>query len=139
MDYGIDHELVLLSVQTKKIVLTKRFSEKEKQMLKQAEEKLNDQLSKGNFTVYKNYLSANSRFNLNGFLPAVNKNKQQQLIDSIPQGFEFSSEGNDFSSSNDLAFTYGSLKKGKTISNYMHLWRREKKGWKIAAEILRFD
>jgi ketosteroid isomerase-like protein len=46
--------------------------------------------------------------------------------------------GSGIASSGDIGYVYGTtIIDGKT-DNYLRIWRREKTGWKIAVEVLRY-
>jgi len=138
VDFGIDHPLQSLDVEPKKIRSTKSFYPN-RSLIEKAETDLNKKLSAGKYHSYFAFLSGKSRFNLNKFLPALTKKSQKKLIDSIPPGYQFISEGIQISGHYDLAFSYGSMRKDDKVFTYMRFWRRENNGWKIALEVLGFD
>jgi hypothetical protein len=76
--------------------------------------------------------------NRNGFLPAATSAERKVLIDSTPAGIKYTMSGWGVSPVPDMGYTYGTaIINGKT-ENYMRIWRREKAGWKIAVEVLRY-
>jgi hypothetical protein len=42
------------------------------------------------------------------------------------------------SSAQDMGYTYGTATINDKTENYLRVWRREKTGWKIAVEVLRY-
>jgi hypothetical protein len=47
-------------------------------------------------------------------------------------------DGWDVSSLPDMGYTYGTTVSNGKSENYLRIWRREKTGWKIAVEVLRY-
>ena len=87
---------------------------------------------------YKKYLSEESILNRNGFLPAASFGDRKKMIKVISSFDKFFMEGWDVSPVPDLGYSYGTtIANGKT-DNYLRIWRREKSGWKIALEVLRY-
>jgi ketosteroid isomerase-like protein len=83
-------------------------------------------------------LSAFSRINRNKFLPAVNKQWQQQLLDSMPTQIKYEFIDSGISSSGDLGYVYGATMINGKQDGYLRIWRKETEGWKIALEVLRY-
>ncbi|HEY6064108.1 MAG TPA: hypothetical protein VIV35_10895, partial [Chitinophagaceae bacterium] len=104
-----------------------------------AENSFNKLMGKNKDKAYKTWLSSKSILTRNGFLPAANSADRKIIIDSTPPGLMFSMNGKGISAVPDMGYTYGSVISinGKP-ENYLHIWRREKSGWKIAVEVLRY-
>lgn len=51
--------------------------------------------------------------------------------------FDITIIGSGIASSGDLAYVYGNTIIDNKPENYLHIWRKEKHGWKIALEVLR--
>lgn len=81
---------------------------------------------------YARYLSANGILNRNGGSTGT-----KDVIGATPP-MELRVEGSGMASSGDMGFVYGNTLIDKKQENYVHLWRREKTGWKIALEVLRY-
>jgi hypothetical protein len=48
----------------------------------------------------------------------------------------FNIQGSGIAGSGDMGFVYGATTYKEKINNYLHIWRHEKDGWKLAlAEI----
>jgi hypothetical protein len=95
-------------------------------------------VSKNKSKTYKKYLSPGSILNRNGYLPATGLPDQQKLIELTPSSLQYKIDGWAMSPNMDMAFVYGTtIINGKT-ENYLRIWRWEKKGWKIALEVLRY-
>ena len=58
------------------------------------------------------------------------------FLDSSPQKIEFSIDGSGMASSGDLGYVYGSTMINGKPDNFLHIWRKEKQGWKLALEVL---
>ena len=55
-----------------------------------------------------------------------------------PQNMSFMINDSGIASSGDLGFVYGTITLNNKKENYLHIWRKEKEGWKIAVEVLRY-
>ena len=89
-------------------------------------------------SAYKKFLSAHSILNRNGFLPAETDEEKLKMIQNTPVQLQMNLLGSGVSSSGDLAYVFGSVSfEGKT-DNYLRIWRKEKKQWKLAFEVLRY-
>jgi hypothetical protein len=86
---------------------------------------------------YRKYLSATSLLHRNGQLPATRPEDQEQRISSTP-GLQYDPIGWKLSPSGDLGFVYGNILDNGKTENYLRIWRREKDGWKLALEVLRY-
>jgi hypothetical protein len=82
------------------------------------------------------FLSAQTILNINGAAPARTPDEIDSLLNKLPPLIEFTIDGLGISSSGDLGYVYGvTLINGKT-DNYLHVWRKETNGWKLALEVL---
>lgn len=79
--------------------------------------------------------SPNSILIRNGQHSSIEKLKQSQTIMKTP--FDITIIGSGIASSGDLAYVYGNTIIDNKPENYLHIWRKEKHGWKIALEVLR--
>jgi ketosteroid isomerase-like protein len=103
-----------------------------------AENNFNKLFAQKKSKAYKTWLSKESILNRNGFLPAVISTNRLILIDSTPMAIKYSMNDWGISPVPDMGYTYGTtIINGKT-ENYLRIWRREKTGWKIAVEVLRY-
>ena len=94
--------------------------------------------SKDKKAAYKKYLSAESILNRNGQMPAITATDQRRMIDSTSSSIVFEMTGVWTSPGGDMVVTYGTAVLNSKTDNYQRIWRREKKGWKIALEVLRY-
>ncbi|MBD0295959.1 MAG: hypothetical protein ICV84_12280 [Flavisolibacter sp.] len=88
-------------------------------------------------TAYHQFLSATSILNRNGHLPALTQHDQERLIKSTPE-LSYTVLGSAIARSGDLGYVYGTTMFKNKQDGYLRIWRREKEGWKIALEVLRF-
>jgi ketosteroid isomerase-like protein len=103
-----------------------------------ADKYFNQQLLKNKTKAYSTTLSKESIMTRNGFLPASTSADRKALIDSTPSGIKCEMKGWSVSKVPDMGYTYGTaIIKGET-QNYMRIWRREKDGWRIALEVMRY-
>lgn len=103
-----------------------------------AEKDFNRLFEKKKSKAYKEWLSGESMLTRNGFLPAAISSERQLLIDSTPAGIKYTMNGWGVSPVPDMGYTYGTAIRNNKIENYLRIWRREKTGWKIAVEVLRY-
>lgn len=94
------------------------------------------QNSKG--VAYRQYLSYKSILTRNKSLPATTSKDRFDIIALTPEGIEFSLIGSGMASSGDLGYVYGTAALNGKQENFLRVWRKEKNGWKIALEVLRY-
>lgn len=87
---------------------------------------------------YKKLLSNKTILLRNGRLPATSIDDQTVVIKQTPSDIEFTVTGSGIAQSGDLAFIYGNTIINSKPENYLHIWRKEKEGWRIALEVLRY-
>lgn len=87
---------------------------------------------------YAKYLSPQSLLNRNGQYSATDKAIQSETILHTPSDIQFTIAGSGIASTGDLAYVYGSTLINNKQENYLRIWRKEKEGWKIALEVLRY-
>jgi len=85
---------------------------------------------------YLKYISPQSILNRNNIRPARTNDEVRSLLDSLPPQIEFTTEGSGIASSGDLGFVYGTTMINGKSDGFLHIWRKEKQGWKIALEVL---
>jgi ketosteroid isomerase-like protein len=83
------------------------------------------------------YLSAQCILTRNGQAPAVTPEAQKAIIDSTP-ALKYNMEGWDISAIPDLGYVYGTTMLNGKKEGFFRVWRREKTGWKIALEVVRY-
>jgi len=103
-----------------------------------AEESFIEAFKKNKVSAYKQFLSQQSIVNRNGSLPAISSTVQSKTIEMTPQNMSFMINDSGIASSGDLGFVYGTITLNNKKENYLHIWRKEKEGWKIAVEVLRY-
>jgi ketosteroid isomerase-like protein len=94
--------------------------------------------SKNSQSAYKKFLSAQSILNRHKNLPATTGDQQDKIIETTPPDIRFTINHSGIATSGDLGFVYGTIRLNDKTENYLHIWRREKEGWKIALEVLRY-
>ena len=103
-----------------------------------AENSFNQLFENNKSKTYKTWLSGESVLNRNGSLPAVTSAERRNIIDSTPVVIKYTMNGWDISPVPDMGHTYGTTVMNGKTENYLRIWRREKSGWKIAVEVLRY-
>ena len=87
---------------------------------------------------YHKFLSNKTILLRNGRLPATSIDDQLAVIKGSPSGVEFTITGSGIAPGGDLAYIYGDTIINNKSENYIHIWRKEKDGWKLAVEVLRY-
>jgi hypothetical protein len=90
---------------------------------------------KGPALAYKHFLSQQSILCRNQELPAIKKEDQGRIIKLMPARLQFSWVAGSVSTT--LAYTYGTTTLDNKTENYLHIWRKEKDGWKLAVDVVR--
>jgi len=126
-----------------RIVDAKKEKENEKVIahvypLVSADNNFNDMLAKKKEKAYEEWLSKESILTRNGHLPAATVVERKILIDATPQKVQYNMIGWGISPVPDMGYTYGTAVIDDKTNNYFRVWRREKGGWKIALEVLRY-
>jgi ketosteroid isomerase-like protein len=60
------------------------------------------------------------------------------MIETTPSNIQFTITGSGIAPGGDLAYVYGNTDINNKAENYLRIWRKEKEGWKIALEVLRY-
>ena len=138
IDFGINYNLEQKKMELKKVKPEKKELKKDPQSLKETEEKFIQSYKVQGKQAYSSFLSSNSRLNYAGYLPALNSTERKALVDSLPANIDYTIVGFGSSPKNDLGYVYGTTAINDKHEGYLRIWRREKDGWKIAVEVLRF-
>lgn len=104
-----------------------------------AEKQCNQQFRQNRLKAYHSFLSAQSVLVRTGRAPALLPAEQSALIRNTPAKAVFQMEGWGVSVQEDMGYTYGIVTVNGKKDNYMRIWRHEKKGWVIAAEVVRYQ
>jgi ketosteroid isomerase-like protein len=138
IDLGVSYTAVNTSDAVEKINGSKQ-KERPAQLetVIQAEQDFMELFKQSPPAAYKKYLSAQSILNRNNHLPATTTENQLTLINETPL-VQLAISGSDIAGSGDLAYIYGTAINNNKPENFLHIWRKEKEGWKIALEVLRF-
>jgi ketosteroid isomerase-like protein len=87
---------------------------------------------------YLQFTSNQVILNRNGLPPARSASEIQNLLDNFSQPIEFTIDSYGIASSGDLGYVYGNTLVNGKMDNFLHVWRKEKDGWRLALEVLRF-
>lgn len=96
----------------------------------------------GNVEMYKKFMNEESRILRDGLFPVVGLKQINDYCTTQSSNMKFKPLGGKLSSSGDFGFTYGEAgiisKDSKPAErfNYMHIYKKEKKHWVIAVEVL---
>ncbi len=86
---------------------------------------------------YSKNLSARTFLTRPGIAPGKTNEEVDAITIKSPQSIQYSPIGSGLASSGDLGYVYGTTNANAKTENYLHIWRKEKEGWKIALEVLR--
>ena len=56
----------------------------------------------------------------------------------MPQKIEYTIDGSAISAAGDLGYVYGTTTINNKPENYLRIWQREGKEWRLALEVLRY-
>lgn len=87
---------------------------------------------------YKKFSSHKIILLRNGRLPAKSVDDVATVIGQTPKEMMYTVTGGGISAGGDLAFVYGNTSINNKAENYLRVWRKEKDGWRIAMEVLRY-
>lgn len=139
VDLGSGNLPAVDSQQTKKITASKTATHPiDLLSLVKAEEAFIKACKKNTQAAYQKFLAQQSILNRNSQLPATRATEQSKTIEATPQHISFAIYHSGIAASGDLGFVYGSATLNEKNENYLRIWRREKDGWRIALEALRY-
>ncbi len=135
VDYGNDHTATNSAQDVQKIKAQKKNKGTAQSMLH--EQEMFNQLAGINpQAAYQKYLSAQSILNINGLPPLTKTFEQLAPFNEITIGASFNIQGSGIASSGDMGYVYGASTFKEKTNNYLHIWRQEKDGWKLAVVVV---
>lgn len=134
IDYGHDYKEINSAGEVQKIK-TSRKLKADKPSLLQAQEAFNLLVAINPQAAYQKYLSKQSVLNFNGYLP-ITKTFDQLTVFNDTGSANFNIQGSGIAASGDMGFVYGNSTYKDKTDNYLHIWRHEKDGWKIALAVV---
>jgi len=135
VDHGNNYNTVNSAQGVEKIKVSKKPKANVQSLL--AVQELFNQLAAINpQAAYQKYLSAQSILNFNGLLPLTKTFEQLSPFNEITSGISFNILGSGISSVGDLGYVYGAILNKEKTDNYLHIWRHEKTGWKLAVAVV---
>jgi ketosteroid isomerase-like protein len=87
-------------------------------------------------SAYQKYLSRQSILNFNGLLPLTSTFEQLSPFNDITTGVSFNILGSGIASTGDMGYVFGATTYKEKTDNYLHIWRHEKDGWKLAVAVV---
>jgi ketosteroid isomerase-like protein len=99
-----------------------------------AERELISQSKDSAMTGYFKKMWGMSVLNRNESLPQVARWKPETFKSDI----QYTINGSGIASSGDMGYVYGTTVINGKTDNYLRIWQKEKTGWKIAVEVLRY-
>ena len=135
VDYGNNHNGMKSPQVVQKIKVAKKAKATAQSLL--AVQELFNQLAAINpQAAYQKYLSAQSILNFNGLQPLTKTFEQLSSFNEITAGISFNILGSGLSSVGDMGYVYGATLNKEKTDNYLHIWRHEKTGWKLAVVVV---
>lgn len=139
VDLGVGNTPKYLTLSLTTVKAKKMTGDASANKVLKAEQDFIEIYKKEKIQAYKTYLSDKSVLNRNGLnYPASGKKSSAEFIDKTPSNIEFTVTGSGIAPTGDLAYVYGNTLINDKPENYLRIWRREKQGWKIALEVLRY-
>lgn len=136
VDHGNNYNEVNKSQDVEKIKVSKK-TKANVQSLLQVQDLFNQLAAINPQAAYQKYLSAQSVLNFNGLLPLTKTFDQLSPFNEITTGATFNIQGSGIASAGDMGYVYGTTRAKEKIDNYLHIWRYEKTGWKLAVAVVR--
>ena len=137
-DLGTGNLPIVSKIKLSKITAKKIVGPSSPDSLLNVEQQFINTYKENKSTAYFKYLSKHSVLKRNGQFDSGGKLKQSETIMQTPSAIEFTIIGSGIASSGDLAYVYGNTAINNKQENFLHIWRNEKNGWKIALEVLRY-
>jgi ketosteroid isomerase-like protein len=133
VDLGVSNTAVENDTGIHKLAGVKLRHRSEESMLR-AEERFIHESKDSARAAYFNNIRGMSILTRNNMSPQLASWEQQTFRENV----HYTINGSGIASSGDMGYVYGTtIIDGKT-DNYLRIWRREKTGWKIAVEVLRY-
>ena len=137
-DLGVGNTPENFSTHTKIVTAKKLTGDPDTDPVVKAEEAFENSFHQNILKAYRDFLSSRIILLRNGRLPATSVDDQVTVVKNTPPEIEFTIAASGIAPSGDLAYVYGNITVNNKQDNYLHIWRREKTGWKIALEVLRY-
>lgn len=74
----------------------------------------------------------------NGSFPAMGGDFLVMVVQAMKGNVQYTILGSGIASSGDLGYVYGTAKINGKTDNYLRIWKKEARGWKIVVEVLRY-
>ncbi|MGZ3952542.1 MAG: hypothetical protein ACXVBZ_14180 [Flavisolibacter sp.] len=138
VDLGVGNSPNDTELKVEKIKGRKVTGEPSKDEVLKVEQSFIESCQKNKVKGYNNFLSRKTILLRNGRLPAQSVDDVALVIKQTPGVIGYTVTGSGIAQSGDLAFVYGNTSINNKEENYLRVWRKEKDGWKIAMEVLRY-
>jgi len=138
LDLGINNSPKILVNNVQKMDKEKVSGNASTDELIKAEQNFAAAFKQDRAAAYKKFLSKKSLLSRNGKTTETKRKMQMKIIKDDPADTQFRVIASGIASSGDLGYIYGTIAVGVKQFGYQHIWRKEKDGWKIALEVLRY-
>lgn len=95
-------------------------------------------IANGKYNTCRAYLSSASILCRNKMAPATTPEQHKKIINATPARIRYKMSGWNISPTPDMGYTFGTATVNGKSEGYFRVWRREKEGWKLALEIVRY-
>lgn len=100
------------------------------------DEQLNKAIFEKNKTVWLQYVLPEARLNVEGRIPYRGADAIQHALQDFPQGLVLQYIGGNISASKDLVYVYGSSVNGAKKENYLRIWVRRNRVWRVILQTI---
>jgi ketosteroid isomerase-like protein len=134
VDYGHNYQAINSSKNVEKIKQPVKQKATEQSLL-EVQKAFNIMAAISPQVAYQKYLSKKSILNFEGHLPITKTFEQLAVFNDVSE-VSFNIQGSGIASSGDMGYVYGATTYKEKTDNYLHIWRHEKDGWKIAVAVV---
>src|SRR6185503_1954222 len=135
VDFGHSNKMANAMREVKKITVHKKAKADEQSLLR-TQQLFNESAAINTQAAYQKFLSAQSILNRIELLPLTNPIEQLSALKDVPSGISFNIQGSGIAGSGDIGYVYGTTMYKEKTDNYLHIWRHEKTGWKLAVVVI---
>lgn len=125
--------------EVKEIVLPKaKITAAREEELLALDNNFNVALQEKNIGGWMRYISTDSWFNLDGRVPATGMLQIADALNIMPAGLKLSTKKAVLASSNNFAYTYGTVVNGNKTNNYLRSWIYRNRQWQVIIQTLKW-
>ena len=134
VDYGHNYKEPNTVTDIQKIKAAKK-NKATAQTLREAQEAFDMLAAISLQAAYQKYLSKQSVLNVQGHRPLTETFEQLSIFNDVAD-ISFNIQGSGIADTGDMGYVYGATTYKEKTDNYLHIWRHEKDGWKLAVAVV---